>query len=178
MNLNRLGLLLGPTVALCAHSEVYMTEDQAVQVLFPSHSGPRAKLKKKAFSLSKEEAKKIEKLSGETVRSHALTLWKSDQNNVVYIDQVLGKHEMITYAIGIDEKDQVVGVEIIEYRESYGHQIRRPEWRKQFIGKNKDSELKLDKDITNISGATLSSAHITAGVKRILKTHDEIKKRI
>ena len=44
-------------------------------------------------------------------------------------------------------------------------------WRAQFVGKRADAPLKLGADIKNISGATLSSKHITDGVKRLLVTH-------
>ena len=102
----------------------------------------------------------------------------SQESNAVFIDQVIGKHEFITYAVGISKEAKVVGVEILEYRESYGHQVRREAWRRQFIGKNKTSELELNKDIKNLSGATLSSAHITEGVRRLLFNYEQIKNRL
>jgi Na+-transporting NADH:ubiquinone oxidoreductase subunit NqrC len=57
------------------------------------------------------------------------------------------------------------------YRESYGEQVRNPAWRAQFTGKRHGATLALTKDIKNISGATLSSSHITDGVKRLLATY-------
>ena len=36
----------------------------------------------------------------------------------------------------------------------------------------KAARLKLDEDIANISGATLSSRHIAEGVRRLLAIHD------
>ena len=65
----------------------------------------------------------------------------------------------------------VRGIEILEYRESYGGQIREPLWRAQFIGKRHGAALTLKRDIQNISGATLSCRHIADGVKRLLATH-------
>ena len=49
--------------------------------------------------------------------------------------------------------------------------MRNAKWRAQFAGKDARAPLKLDVDIKNISGATLSSRHITDGVKRLLATH-------
>jgi len=63
-------------------------------------------------------------------------------------------------------------VEILEYRETYGDQVRNEAWRAQFTGKTHAAPLKLGTDIQNISGATLSSRHITDGVKRLLTTYD------
>ena len=87
------------------------------------------------------------------------------------MDEVLGKHEFITYAAALDASGAVLGVEIMDYRETYGYQVRDAQWRKQFAGKTVRSPLKLDDDIKNISGATLSSRHVTDGVKRLLATH-------
>jgi uncharacterized protein with FMN-binding domain len=47
--------------------------------------------------------------------------------------------------------------------------VRDGAWRAQFVGKSAASPLQLNVDIKNISGATLSSKHITDGVKRILQ---------
>ena len=49
--------------------------------------------------------------------------------------------------------------------------MREAKWRAQFTGKTAAAPLKLDADIQNISGATLSSRHVTEGVRRILALH-------
>jgi Na+-translocating ferredoxin:NAD+ oxidoreductase RnfG subunit len=169
--------LLGPVTALYAHAEIYLTEEAAVKIIFPQDNLKDA-FKKQTVELTPEEIALIEKKSGEAPRTPHLTLWKNSQKDLVFIDQVLGKHEFITYAVGITVKGKVAGIEILEYRESYGSQIRKPEWREQFHGKGIDAKLKLNDDIKNISGATLSSAHVTAGVKRILQTYDSLHGRL
>jgi Na+-translocating ferredoxin:NAD+ oxidoreductase RnfG subunit len=88
------------------------------------------------------------------------------------VDQVLGKHEYITYALGLNASGSVKQIEILDYRETYGYQVRDPSWREQFVGKTVNAPLKLEGDIRNISGATLSSRHITEGVKRLLATYE------
>ncbi|MGD9842751.1 MAG: FMN-binding protein, partial [Steroidobacteraceae bacterium] len=54
------------------------------------------------------------------------------------------------------------------YRETYGYQIRETSWRDQFTGKALQDTFKLDQDITNITGATLSCRNVTNGIKRLL----------
>lgn len=149
-----------------------MTEQKAAELIFPGQA-----LSGKELELSESEVDSIKAKSNENIRHKKLKMFSSAQG-VVFIDQVLGKHEFITYAVGIDKSGAVSGIEIIEYRESYGHQIRREPWRKQFLGKTVLSPIKLDEDIKNISGATLSCAHVTGGVRRLLSTYDVIKKRI
>jgi hypothetical protein len=86
----------------------------------------------------------------------------------VMVDEVIGKHELITYALGVGADGAVRNVEIMDYRESRGGEVRDPRWRAQFKGKRSDSPLRLEEDIQNISGATLSCRHITEGVRRLL----------
>jgi hypothetical protein len=87
------------------------------------------------------------------------------------IDHVIGKHLYIDYAVSLDPGGRVRRVDILQYRESYGGEVREPGWLAQFVGKSSGSALKVGSDIRNISGATLSSLHVTEGVKRILATY-------
>jgi len=165
--------LLGSIAPIEAVCEIYMSDQQAAATLFPAK-----KMLKKNLVLSEEDVEAVEKASGETVRLKELTYFKSPAGELVFIDQALGKHEFITYAIGVDKSGKVKGIEILEYKESYGHEVRRPAWREQFVGKDLKSPLKVDEDIKSISGATLSSVHITHGVKRVLHTQTILGKRL
>ena len=98
--------------------------------------------------------------------------WKAADGSFFIVDEVVGKHEMITYAIGIAPNGTVHGIEIMEYVESYGYEVAEESWRKQFVGKTAEDPLKLKKDIQNISGATLSCKHLTDGVKRLMVMYD------
>jgi len=88
------------------------------------------------------------------------------------VDQVIGKTELITYAVAVDAHGAVKSVEILDYREAHGGEIRLAGWRKQFAGKTGADPLELNKDIKNISGATLSCRHVTEGVQRLLKVYN------
>lgn len=90
------------------------------------------------------------------------------------IDQVIGKSELITYALALDPAGAVISVEVLEYRESHGGEIRMPAWRKQFVGKTPADASALGGEIKNISGATLSCRHLTEGVQRLLKLHERL----
>ena len=99
-------------------------------------------------------------------------IWRGPDGSWLIIDEVVGKHEMITYAVGIAPNGSVKGIEILEYVESYGYEVADSQWRKQFIGKTAGDPIKLNRDIQNISGATLSSKHLTDGVKRVLVLYE------
>ena len=102
-------------------------------------------------------------------------VWKAEAGGRVagffIFDRVIGKHLYIDYAVALTPSGAVHRVEILQYRESYGGEIRSPSWLAQFVGKTSGSSLQINGDIRNIAGATLSSTHVTEGVKRVLAAY-------
>lgn len=86
----------------------------------------------------------------------------------VVVDNVVGKFELITYAVAVGTDGAIRQIEILSYRESHGGEVRLPAWRRQFAGKTSAAPLRVGDDIANISGATLSCTHVTDGVRRIV----------
>ncbi|WP_347440166.1 FMN-binding protein [Rubritalea sp.] len=80
--------------------------------------------------------------------------------------------------MGLNKDGSIKGVEVLTYRESYGHQIRNVKWRAQLRGKTHSSPVKIDKDVKNISGATLSCVHIVDGARRMLHTWQQVLSKI
>lgn len=102
-------------------------------------------------------------------------VWKAEAGGRVagffIFDRVIGKHLFIDYAVALSPNGAVQKVEILQYRESYGGEVRDSSWLAQFVGKTSGSPLKINGDIRNIAGATMSSTHITEGVRRILAAY-------
>ncbi len=90
------------------------------------------------------------------------------------VDRVIGKSELITYSVALDAHGKVASVEILDYRESHGGEIRLPAWRRQFVGKTAQDPVRLNRDIRNISGATLSCRHVSEGVQRLLQVYSRV----
>jgi len=156
-------------VAPSAYAVTYLSVEQAQQSIFPGKSFTAAPVK-----LTADQCKAIERASRIRVLHNDQQVWRVSGGGWFIVDEVLGKHEYITYAVGLNADGSVHGVEIMEYRETYGDQVRNPKWLAQFTGKTKAAPLELDKDIKNISGATLSSRHITDGVRRLLAFYDVV----
>ena len=118
----------------------------------------------------------IERLWGQKVKTRGEQVWRAQAGarllGYFIVDYVIGKHLVIDYAVALDPNGRVGHVEILEYRESYGGEISNRSWLAQFVGKTSQDPLQLDQDIRNISGATLSSRHVTEGVKRVLALYD------
>ena len=153
-----------------AAATIYLSIPAAQQALFPG-----AQFVEHPLALSDAQRKAVARAAGAPGYDKVQHVWEARSGNRragwFMLDRVIGKHELITYALALAPDGTVRGVEILEYRETYGGEIRNPNWRRQFVGKRPGSQLQLDKDIKNISGATLSSRHVTDGVRRLLVTY-------
>ena len=146
----------------------YLTVTQARQALFPEAD----RFVDATVELSDDQRKAIEDKSGLRQRWKKQAVWRVEKAEQLLgwfiVDEVVGKHEFITYAAGLTPDGKVRGIEILVYRETHGYQIRNPEWRHHFEGKTLADPFKLEQDIPNIAGATLSCKNVTNGVKRLL----------
>lgn len=101
-----------------------------------------------------------------------IRIWRATRNGVLmghmFVDEVIGRQNLITYAVGIDTDGALRNLEIMAYRESHGSEVRNPAWRAQFDHRRDLDQLRFRTDIKNISGATLSSEHVTQGVRWLL----------
>ena len=158
--------------AASVHAVTYLTIEQAQQAIFPGQ-----RLTALPVMLTAEQRKAIEKTSGVRVRNLEPKVWQIEGGCWFILDEVIGKHEFITYAVGLTMDGAVKQIEVMDYRETYGGEVRGEKWRAQFTGKKHGAKLKLDDDIQNISGATLSSRHIAEGVRRLLATHELVLKK-
>ncbi|MDE2401369.1 MAG: FMN-binding protein [Burkholderiales bacterium] len=153
---------------LPAHATQYATADEAAKRSFPQATSFRDT----TIQLTPQDMRAIAAGAGVPARSaqwHVLVAMNADKPiGVVVLDGVIGKFELIDYAVAIDPDGKVRNVEILSYRESHGYEIRLPAWRKQFVGKDKTAPLRVGDDIANISGATMSCEHVTDGVRRIV----------
>ena len=133
----------------------------------------------RTLQLTPDEMRAVAQAAGLPARSAAwrvmLALNGDALLGVVVFDGVVGKYELIDYAVGIGADGKVRNIEILSYRESHGYEVRLPAWRKQFVGKGADAKLRVGEDIANISGATLSTTHITDGVRRIVAVVSTLK---
>jgi Na+-translocating ferredoxin:NAD+ oxidoreductase RnfG subunit len=102
----------------------------------------------------------------------SLRIWSATRGGTllghVFVDEVIGRQSLITYAVGIDTDGALRNLEILAYRESHGGEIRNAAWRAQFTRRDALEQLRFRTDIKNISGATLSSEHVTQGVRWLL----------
>lgn len=157
-----------------AYAADYVTAEQAAVAFFPDADSRTTQI----LSLDKEQRSRIKLLSGMRQRWKKQTVFRAEKDGGLQgwmvVDDVVGKHEYITYAVGISVDGRVLGIEILSYRETHGDEIRQAGWRKQFENKTLTDAFRLDVDIFNISGATLSCRNVMDGVKRLLAFHQVV----
>ena len=152
---------------IIAHAKIYITVEQAQKILFPNKQ-----LTKAPIIITDDLQERMRVASSIRHPFQGDLIWRTADGGWLIVDEVVGKHEMITYAVGLSSNGSVIGIEILEYVESYGYEVAEAQWRKQFIGKTAKDPIKLNQDIQNIGGATLSCKHITDGVKRVVALYD------
>jgi len=152
---------------IIAQAKIYVSAEQAQKILFPNKQ-----LTKAPIIITDELQERMRAASSIRHPFQGSRIWKALDGSWLIIDEVVGKHEMITYAVGIAPNGSVLGIEILEYVESYGYEVAEAQWRQQFAGKTVKDPVKLNQDIQNIGGATLSCKHLTDGVKRVLVLYD------
>ena len=160
--------LIAPAVA---HAKIYVSVEETQQRLFPGE-----KLTPNPVVLTEAQREKMRELSSVREAFRGERVWKTGRGDWFIVDEVVGKHEMVKYALAINADGTIKGIEIMEYVESYGYEVGEASWRNQFVGKTADATLKLNKDIKNIAGATLSCKHLTDGAKRLMVMHDLVLK--
>jgi Na+-translocating ferredoxin:NAD+ oxidoreductase RnfG subunit len=170
---NPLWPALGIVAAVAAPVSVtiaatYLTAEAAQKALFPSADS----FVPVVLLLTDEQKRAVADAAGAQAPHGELRVWAAKRGNDVlghvFVDNVVGREDFITYAVGVGADGKLLPVEILEYRESHGGEIRNKAWLAQFAGRSDPSQLRIRADIKNIAGATLSSEHVTAGVRRIL----------
>lgn len=167
-----LGLLL---TMLTAWGDTYFTTEEAKQTLFENA----------AFSLvqvdmDREFLKQVRRETTMRINPDKVEVWQASIGGQAvgwfFIAEVLGKHEDIRFALALDSHGLIRGLEIMDYRETHGGEVKSAAWRSQFYSKSLSSDLKLGRGIDNISGATLSCRHLSDGIHGLLMVYDKYLK--
>src|SRR5689334_22308945 len=113
-----------------AYAIVYLSVEQAQQLMFAGQV-----LTPLPLSLSTADIAAIERDCGVKVYPGSLRAWKAP-DGYFFTDSVIGKHDLINYAVALTSDGKVRQVEILEYREAYGGEVRNAHWRSQFVGRH------------------------------------------
>jgi hypothetical protein len=146
----------------------YLSVDAAQKAIFPDADAFQEVL----LPQTAEQLQSLLGRAGPQPPHGMIRVWGATRGGVllghVFLDEVIGRQSLITYAVGVDTAGSLRNLEILSYRESHGSEIRNAAWRGQFDRRDSLDQLRFRTDIKNISGATLSSEHVTQGVRWLL----------
>lgn len=152
-------------VSAPAHSATYWTVPDVLKSFFSASK----KVSYRKITLDEATAAEIEKkLGGPVKRAWVVYVAETDGRRDGYAikDEEKGMHEPIDYAVQFSVAGAVERIEILEYREAYGDEVRGERFRAQFKGKKASDPIAAGKDIDIVSGASISSRSVALGVRR------------
>lgn len=155
------------------HAEVFMTEEDAVKIMLAGTE----RVRKDVIRLSQEKKDVIEQRIGWKFPEESFELYIGETGDKIdgyaMVHNTIGKHKHMTYMVGVDNRGVCTDVELLVFREAKGSEVRRKRFNAQYEGKTVSDPIRINKDIINITGATMSVRSISAGVKRVLVLVDE-----
>jgi len=155
------------------HAEVFMTEEDAVKIMLAGSD----RVRKDVIRLSQEKKDAIEQRIGWKFPEESFELYIGETGDRIdgyaMVHNTIGKHKHMTYMVGVDNRGACKDVELLVFREAKGSEVRRKRFNAQYEGKTVSDPIRINKDIINITGATMSVRSISAGVKRVLVLVDE-----
>ncbi len=150
------------------HLEIYFTEDEAAKAMFPDSE----KIRRETLTLTAEQKTFVEGVIGwefpETSFDVFIGETKGNIDGYAVIQNTIGKHRPITYMVAVDSAGEVTNFEVLVYREARGNEIATKRFNYQYQGKTVEDPVRINRDIINITGATMSVRSSSAGVKRVL----------
>jgi FMN-binding domain len=154
-------------------AEVFLSEDEAVKLMFPKSE----RIKKDLLKVPADKKMAIEERIGWKFPEDSFEVYIGETGTQVdgyaLVQNTIGKHKPMTYMVGVDAHGRVSNVELLVFREARGSEVRTKRFNVQYEGKTVLDPVRINKDIINISGATMSVRSMSAGIKRVLVLVDE-----
>jgi len=155
------------------HAEVFLTEEEALKLTLPKSE----RISKDLIRLTAEKKAQIEERIGWKFPEESFEVFIGQTgakiDGYAMIQNTIGKHKHMTYMVGVDQTGSCTDVELLVFREAKGSEVRMKRFNVQYEGKTVFDPIRINKDIINISGATMSVRSFSAGVKRVLVLVDE-----
>ncbi len=154
-------------------AEVFLTEEDAVKLMFPKSE----RIRKELLRVPMDKKAVIESRIGWKFPEDSFEVYIGETSEHIdgyaFVQNTIGKHKPMTYMVGVDAQGLVSNVELLVFREARGSEVRTKRFNVQYEGKSVLDPVRINKDIINISGATMSVRSMTAGIKRVLVLVDE-----
>lgn len=153
--------------------EEFMTEEEAVKTVLPKSK----QIRKELIRLTAVQKEQIEQRIGWKFPEEEFELYIGQTGDKIdgyaMLHNTIGKYKHMTYMVGVDPAGTCTDVELLVFRDAKGSEVGKKRFNSQYDGKTVSDPIRINKDIINISGATMSVRSMSAGVKRVLVLIDE-----
>lgn len=153
--------------------QVFLTEEQSLMKVFPDCD----EVVYDEIILTDEEKNRIQNRLGRRIFEESFIVFVGINSGEVVgyaiITEEIGKFHPYTFIVSANPKGKIRDIAILVYRESRGAEIAHKRFLYQFKGKSLKNPLRINKDIINITGATMSVVTMCSGVKKVLAVIDE-----
>ena len=154
--------------SFAALGEEFLSKDEALKIAFPDADSFKIH---RMIATKSQRAKLSEKL-GVRLPSRFFKYYNVERKGELIgraiAEEADGKYHPFGYLLSVDKDHQVRSVEILNYHEKYGFEVKQETFTKQFKGLDSSNMRKLAKEIRTISGATISCRSLIESVKRQL----------
>jgi uncharacterized protein YndB with AHSA1/START domain len=117
------------------HAEVFLTEEDALKLMFPQSE----RIRKEVLKLSPEKKLQIEERIGWKFPEESFEVYVGETgtqiNGYALLQNTIGKHKPMTYMVGVDNTGHVLNVELLVFREARGSEVRTKRFNVQYEGK-------------------------------------------
>lgn len=147
------------------YEQVYLSEAQALKKVMGG-----LKLSKKQLKLTPQQRKKIQRRLRRKLPKSGIPYYvgksQGKTQRYAFILDEKGKHFPITFIVALKPDASVHQVAVMVYREKRGDGVKRRRFLSQFPGKDGEDPIEVNQDIVHITGSTISSWSIAAGVRK------------
>ena len=157
-------LFLVPAALIAAATPGFAMEMQGLEEA-QKRLFPKATLTPADFTLAPEQVERIKQDYKVPFLRPAFKAWRAGNGEMLFMDQVYGLNDIVTYLIAVDKKNVVKGVEVLVCAEGFCD-IAEEKWKSKLYGRTAGKWDAAEGLV--ISGATLSCVHVSEGIKKIL----------
>lgn len=131
--------------------------------------------------LTPAQQQRARALAGEPLRSALVPVYRArcgeQPAGTAYFDVHRVRTLQETIMVVVDPQSRVGRVEVLAFDEPPDYLPRRP-WYAQFEGRALDPELRVDRAIRPVTGASLTARATTAAVRRVLAVHRAVAETV
>ena len=165
-----LPLLLLAAAPRPAAARLLLSQKEALALAFPAP----LKVERRTAYLSPEEVRRASELAQAKVESRVWTYYVGTSSRgtagYAYFETHVVRSMTETFMAVLSPDGSVRSVELLAFAEPEDYEPSKP-WLGQFAGKSLKDDLLVHRAVRNITGASLTSEALAAGVRRALAVH-------